>query len=41
VNPHIGETVHDPACGTGGFLLSAYNHMKDQSRDKVVQPWHR
>lgn len=37
VNPHIGETVHDPACGTGGFLLSAYNHMKDQSRDKVAQ----
>lgn len=37
VNPHIGETVHDPACGTGGFLLSAYNHMKDQSRDKAVQ----
>ncbi|MFN7481764.1 MAG: N-6 DNA methylase, partial [Betaproteobacteria bacterium] len=21
--PRIGETVHDPACGTGGFLLSA------------------
>ena len=37
VNPRIGETVHDPACGTGGFLLSAYNHMKDQSRDKEVQ----
>ncbi|MEI8347554.1 MAG: exonuclease domain-containing protein, partial [Pseudomonadota bacterium] len=21
VNPQIGETVLDPACGTGGFLL--------------------
>ena len=30
VDPRIGETVHDPACGTGGFLLSAYEHMKGQ-----------
>ncbi|MGB0722300.1 MAG: type I restriction-modification system subunit M [Gammaproteobacteria bacterium] len=37
VNPRIGETVHDPACGTGGFLLSAYDHMKDQSRDRTQQ----
>lgn len=26
-NPQIGETVCDPACGTGGFLLAAYDHM--------------
>ncbi len=31
VNPQIGETVHDPACGTGGFLLCAYERMKDQT----------
>ena len=37
VNPHIGETVADPACGTGGFLLSAYAHMKGQSRDVEKQ----
>ncbi|MGA7674295.1 MAG: class I SAM-dependent DNA methyltransferase [Rhizomicrobium sp.] len=30
--PHMGETVHDPACGTGGFLLCAYDHMKDQTK---------
>lgn len=30
VDPRIGETVHDPACGTGGFLLWAYEHMKGQ-----------
>ena len=23
----------DPACGTGGFLLAAYEHMKRQSKD--------
>lgn len=33
VNPKITETVADPACGTGGFLLAAYEHMKKQSKD--------
>lgn len=33
VNPKLGETVADPCCGTAGFLLGAYDHMKDQSRD--------
>jgi type I restriction enzyme M protein len=37
MDPRIGETVHDPACGTGGFLLSAYDHMKGQSRDRAQQ----
>ena len=32
--PKIGETVCDPACGTGGFLLAAYDCMKQQSQDK-------
>jgi type I restriction enzyme M protein len=31
VNPQIGETVFDPACGTGGFLVDAIEHMKEQS----------
>ncbi|MEP1698303.1 MAG: class I SAM-dependent DNA methyltransferase [Paracoccaceae bacterium] len=34
VGPKIGETVCDPACGTGGFLLTAYDHMKGQSQDR-------
>lgn len=37
VNPKIGETVADPACGTGGFLLSAYEHMKNQSHEIAKQ----
>lgn len=37
IDPRIGETVHDPACGTGGFLLSAYDHMKGQSQDRARQ----
>ena len=30
VNPQIGERVGDMACGTGGFLISSYEHMKEQ-----------
>ena len=33
VNPKIDETVADPCCGTGGFLLASYHHMKQQSMD--------
>lgn len=33
IDPRIGETVADPACGTGGFLLSAFEHMKPQSKE--------
>ncbi|WP_371879122.1 HsdM family class I SAM-dependent methyltransferase [Candidatus Chloroploca mongolica] len=36
VRPKIGETVCDPACGTGGFLLAAYECMKSQSHDKEL-----
>jgi len=29
-NPRLGETVLDPACGTGGFLVEAYDHLAPQ-----------
>lgn len=32
-DPKITETVADPACGTGGFLLAAFDHMKPQSKE--------
>ena len=28
IDPDPSETIHDPAVGTGGFLLSAYDHMR-------------
>jgi type I restriction enzyme M protein len=28
INPQIGETIYDPAAGTAGFLVAAYNHMR-------------
>lgn len=32
VNPKVGETVFDPACGTGGFLVSALERLKNKSK---------
>ncbi|MGR9037220.1 MAG: HsdM family class I SAM-dependent methyltransferase, partial [Gammaproteobacteria bacterium] len=28
IDPKIGETIYDPAAGTAGFLVSAYNHIR-------------
>lgn len=28
VDPKIGETMYDPAAGTAGFLVAAYNHIR-------------
>ncbi|WP_186136933.1 MULTISPECIES: HsdM family class I SAM-dependent methyltransferase [Burkholderia] len=28
VDPRIGETIYDPAAGTAGFLVAAYNHIR-------------
>lgn len=29
-DPRLGETVLDPACGTGGFLVEVYEHIAEQ-----------
>lgn len=31
-DPRVGELVWDPACGTGGFLMVAYDHMRAQTK---------
>ena len=41
VRPRIDETVCDPACGTGGFLLAAFDYMKNQSQDKAKRDFLR
>ena len=33
VQPTINDTVVDPACGTGGFLLAAYEHVARNAGD--------
>lgn len=30
MNPQLGEVMLDPACGTGGFLVEAYQHLEKQ-----------
>jgi len=32
VDPRLGETVLDPAAGTGGFLVEAFEHLKTQCK---------
>ena len=32
INPRIGESVLDPACGTGGFLVCAIEHLRKQAK---------
>jgi type I restriction enzyme M protein len=32
VDPKLGETVLDPAAGTGGFLVEAFTHLEDQAQ---------
>jgi type I restriction enzyme M protein len=29
-DPRLGETILDPACGTGGFLVEAFDHIAPQ-----------
>ncbi len=35
VNPRLGESVLDPACGTGGFLVCAIEHLRKQARTEA------
>jgi type I restriction enzyme M protein len=32
VDPKLGETVLDPAAGTGGFLVEAFEHLQKQAK---------
>jgi type I restriction enzyme M protein len=38
LNPQVSDSICDPSCGTGGFLLGAYLHILSQNTsDKYVQ----
>jgi type I restriction enzyme M protein len=43
IQPEIGKTVMDPACGTGGFLLAAHEYLRktnprlDQRQEKHLR----
>jgi type I restriction enzyme M protein len=38
IDPKIGETVYDPACGTGGFLAQAFEHMAGPGNANITSP---
>ncbi|MBC3910187.1 type I restriction-modification system subunit M [Undibacterium umbellatum] len=33
LDPHQGESIYDPACGTGGMLLECVDHLKHNNED--------
>ncbi|MGI0022113.1 MAG: type I restriction-modification system subunit M, partial [Nitrososphaeraceae archaeon] len=38
VNPKLGETICDPACGTGGFLINSYEHIvRNNTSDDLIK----
>jgi type I restriction enzyme M protein len=37
VNPQFGHRICDPTCGTGGFLLAAYQHILSVNSSKKFQ----
>jgi type I restriction enzyme M protein len=38
VDPKKNETILDPACGTAGFLISAYKHILKRNKEKALTP---
>src|SRR5574341_1081550 len=32
IDPKLGESILDPACGTGGFLVETFEHLKKQCK---------
>ncbi len=32
INPQLGETILDPAAGTGGFLVESFEHLQKQAK---------
>ena len=39
IDPHPGEILFDPACGTGGFLTCAIRHMREHYVKKTTDEW--
>jgi type I restriction enzyme M protein len=36
IDPEIGETIYDPACGTGGFIVRAFEWVKAKIEKKKI-----
>ena len=38
IDPKKHEKIFDPACGTAGFLISSYKHIKDANKETPLTP---
>lgn len=41
VNPSKTDTILDPSCGTAGFLISAFKHIKEQNNNVLTPDEHK
>lgn len=39
INPQVGETVYDPAAGSCGFLVQAFEHLKENKKEYNSDQW--
>lgn len=39
LDPKPGDSIYDPACGTGGFIVIAFNYISEKLRQKHKQVW--
>lgn len=39
LDPKPGDRIYDPACGTGGFIVIAFNYISEKLRQKHKATW--
>ena len=39
LDPKPGDRIYDPACGTGGFIVIAFNYISEKLRQKHKENW--
>ncbi len=39
LDPNPGDRIYDPACGTGGFIVIAFNYVSEKLRQKHRAKW--
>jgi type I restriction enzyme M protein len=39
LDPKPGDRIYDPACGTGGFIVIAFNYISEKLRQKHKASW--
>ena len=39
LDPNPGDRIYDPACGTGGFIVIAFNYVSEKLRQKHKLKW--